>query len=72
MRMRRTSLAASLLSLTLSASALAQTPAGGTQVESVYPTSRAEYVSSDSIDGRNLDWQWRFSADAVYLRRDNR
>lgn len=53
MRLRRTSLVASLLSLTLSASALAQDPA------------------SHSIDDRNLDWQWRFSADAVYLRRNN-
>ena len=72
MRMRRTSLAASLLSLTLSASALAQAPAGTSPVESVSPMSRAEYVNGESSDGRNLDWQWRFSADAVYLRRNNR
>lgn len=72
MRMRRTSLAASLLSLTLSASALAQAPVGGSSVESVYPTSRAEYVSGESADGWNLDWQWRFSADAIYMRRNNR
>lgn len=72
MRKRRTSLAASLLSLTLSASALAQAPAGNSPVESVYPTSRADYASSESADGWNLDWQWRFSADAVYLRRNNR
>jgi hypothetical protein len=25
-----------------------------------------------SIDGRNLDWQWRFQAEALYLRRDNK
>lgn len=72
MRMRRTSLAASLLSLTLSASALAQAPAGSSPVESAFPTSRAEYVGSDSTDGWNLDWQWRFSAEAVYLQRNNR
>lgn len=72
MRKRRTSLAASLLSLTLSASALAQAPAGGSPMDSAYPTSRAEYVSNDPADGWNLDWQWRFSADAVYMRRNNR
>lgn len=72
MRMRRTSLAASLLSLTLSASALAQAPAGGSPMESAYPTSHADYVTSNPADGWNLDWQWRFSADAVYLRRNNR
>lgn len=72
MRMRRTSLAASLLSLTLSASALAQAPTGGSPVESAYPTSRAEYVNGESTDDRNLDWQWRFSADAVYMTRNNR
>ena len=71
MRMRRTSLAASLLSLTLSATAMAQAPIGGSPVESAYPTSRAEYVSNESTDGWNLDWQWRFSADAVYMKRDN-
>lgn len=72
MRKRRTSLAASLLSLTLSASALAQAPAGGSPMDSAYPTSRTEYVSNDPADGWNLDWQWRFAADAVYLRRNNR
>mgnify|MGYP003390136904 CR=1 FL=1 len=72
MRKRRTSLAASLLSLTLSASALAQEPAASSPVESVYPTSRTEYINNDPANGWNLDWQWRFSADAVYLRRNNR
>lgn len=72
MRMRRMSFMASLLSLMLSASALAQAPAGGSPAESAFPTSRAEYVNSETVDGWNLDWQWRFSADAVYLRRNNR
>ena len=72
MRLRRTSLAASLLSLALSATAMAQAPAGGSPVESAYPTSRAEYVSSDLADDWNREWQWRFSADAVYMKRNNR
>jgi hypothetical protein len=71
MRKRRTSLAASLLGLTLSASALAQAPADGSAVESVFPAPRTEYIGSDSADGWNRDWQWRFSADAAYLKRNN-
>ncbi|MFM9965614.1 MAG: hypothetical protein ACKV2Q_30885 [Planctomycetaceae bacterium] len=47
--------------------ATAQSPS-----ESAYPSSRADELSSQSVDGWNRDWQWRFSADAVYMRRDNR
>lgn len=50
-----------------SAVATAQSPS-----DSVYPASRVEYLSSEPVDGWNLDWQWRFSADAVYMRRNNR
>ena len=71
MRMWQTKIAASLLSLTLSASVLAQAPSGNSSVESAFPSSRAEYISNDPAENWNLDWQWRFSADAVYMRRNN-
>jgi hypothetical protein len=31
-----------------------------------------EYLGRESVDAWNLDWQWRFGAEAVYMRRNNR
>ncbi len=77
MRMRRTSLAASLLTLTLSASALAQDiavnhfdqPSLFTQPDSV-AAENSSLLNGSCPDGWNLDWQWRFQADALYLKRN--
>ncbi len=77
MRMRRTSLAASLLSLALSAAALAQDPLPNpfkqpslfTQPDSV-AAEDSSLLNGSCPDGWNQDWQWRFQADALYLKRD--
>ncbi len=79
MRMRRTSLVASLLSLVLSAAALAQAPQVNhfsepslfTQPDSV-PAEQSSLLNGTCPDHWNLDWQWRFQADALYLKRNNR
>ncbi|MBC7819293.1 MAG: hypothetical protein IAG10_20595 [Planctomycetaceae bacterium] len=78
MRMRRPSLAAGLLSLTLSAAALAQEPQPNhfsepslfTQPDSV-PAEQSSLLNGTCPDGWHLDWQWRFQADALYLKRNN-
>ena len=77
MRMRRTSLAAGLLSLTLSAAALAQDfavnrftqPNPFTQPDSV-AAEDSSVLNGSCPDGWNQDWQWRFQADALYLKRE--
>ncbi len=77
MRMRRTSLAAGLLSLTLSAAVLAQDVAVNrfaqphlfTQPDSV-PAEESSLLYGTCPDGWNFEWQWRFQADALYLKRD--
>ena len=77
MRMRRTSLAASLLSLTLSAAAPAQDlavnrfsqPSLFTQPDSV-AAEDSSLLNGSCPDGWNQDWQWRFQADALYLKRN--
>jgi hypothetical protein len=77
MRKRRTSLAASLLSLVLSAAALAQDapvnhfaqPHLFTQPDSV-PAEQSSILNGTSPDAWNLDWQWRFQADAIYMKRN--
>ena len=77
MRMRRTSLAASLLSLTLSAVALAQDAPVNRFAQPHLFTQPGSVAAEDSSllngscpDGWNVDWQWRFQADALYLKRN--
>ena len=72
MRRCRTSFAASLLSLTLSVAALAQDPVHSpfTQPGSV-AAENSSLLNGTTPDGWNVDWQWRFQADAVYLTRNN-
>ncbi len=77
MRMRRTSLSVSLLSLTLLAAAVAQDPLPNrfaqpslfTQPGSV-AAEESSLLNGSCPDGWNLDWQWRFQADALYLKRN--
>ena len=77
MRMRRTGLAASLLSLTLSAVALAQDAPVNRFAQPHLFTQPGSVAAEDSSllngscpDGWNVDWQWRFQADALYLKRN--
>lgn len=72
MRRRRTSFAASLLSLTLSVAALAQDPMYSpfTQPGSV-AAEDSSLLNGTTPDGWNMDWQWRFQADALYMKRNN-
>ncbi len=72
MRIRRTSLAASLLSLALSVTALAQDPVYGpfTQPGSV-AAENSSLLNGTTPDVWNMDWQWRFQADALYMKRNN-
>ena len=72
MRRYRTSLAASLLSLAFTAVALAQDPLMSpfTQPGDV-PAEESSLFYGTSPDGWNLGWQWRFQADALYMKRNN-
>lgn len=72
MRIRQTSLVASLLSFTLAAVVVAQDPLTGpfTQPGSV-SAEESSLLNGSTPDGWNQDWQWRFQADALYLTRNN-
>ncbi len=72
MRMSRTSLVASLLSVALAAAVVAQDPTTDafTQPGSV-PAEESSFLNGSTPDGFNQDWQWRFQADALYLHRNN-
>lgn len=77
MLLHKSKLTAGLLSLTLSAAALAQDvavnrfsqPSLFTQPDSV-AAEDASLLNGSCPDGWNQDWQWRFQADALYLKRD--
>lgn len=73
MRIRPTSLVASLLSFTLAAVVVAQDPMHGpfTQPGSV-PAEEASLLNGSTPDCWNQDWQWRFQGDALYMTRNNR
>lgn len=72
MRRCRTSFAASLLSLTLSVSALAQDPVHSPFTQPDYVAAEdSSLLNGTTPDGWNMDWQWRFQADALYLTRNN-
>ena len=72
MRMCRTSLIASLLSVMLAASAAAQDTSFGpfTQPDSV-AAENSSLLNGTTPDVWNQDWQWRFQADALYMHRNN-
>lgn len=80
MRLRKTKLAASFLGVCLSTTlAISQDPSGAVMPEpsgTVMPDlGYTRPMASDVVDptptGWNLDWQWRFQADALYLKRNN-
>ncbi len=70
---RKTELGASFFSVWLFAAlAMAQTPGDSPLMDSDYPTPNSSFLNdSDEVEGINLDWQWRFQADALYLTRNN-